>query len=367
MKQLLGVINLDHELDNLNELTYFRCGAAVPFASRYRLIDFVLSNMMRADLESVGLFVRRKYRSLMDHLGDGKSWDMNRKHGGLFILPPDWNDPTDTSRGDLQHFHNNLDFFKRASAKYLVHSGSQHISTIDLRELYNYHLKQGADVTLVYKKIEELQPEHELCQRLEVDEDSFVTGIHQEKGHHNVYLDMFIMEKDRFLEMVEHCIAHGESFFFRDAIQKNQNSLKIAAYEYKGYHAVINSLESYYKNSMELLRQENFMELFGNNPVQTKIKYEAPTRYLENAEVSNSLVANGCIIGGKVENSVIFRGVQIRKGARVTNSVIMQKCVIEEGAVIENVIMDKDVQLSRERVLVGDSRRPFVIAKSSKM
>lgn len=109
MKQLMGVINLDHELDKLNELTYFRCGAAVPFASRYRLIDFVLSNMMRADLESVGLFVRRKYRSLMDHLGDGKSWDMNRKHGGLFILPPDWNDPTDTSLGDLQHYHNNLD------------------------------------------------------------------------------------------------------------------------------------------------------------------------------------------------------------------------------------------------------------------
>lgn len=367
MKQLMGVINLDHELDNLNELTYFRCGAAVPFASRYRLIDFVLSNMMRADLESVGLFVRRKYRSLMDHLGDGKSWDMNRKHGGLFILPPDWNDPTDTSQGDLQHFHNNLDFFNRASAKYIVHSGSQHINTVNFYELYRYHCEKGADVTLVYKKTGELQPEHDPCLRVEVGEDGMVTDIHHEKTHPNLYLDMFIIKKDLFLEMVEHCIAHGESYFFRDAIQKNRHRLKIAAYEYTGYHAVINSVESYFKNSMELLCQEKYTELFKENTVQTKIKYEAPTRYLDSASVSNSLVANGCIIGGTVENSIIFRGVQVRKGARIVNSVIMQKCVIEEDAVIENVIMDKDVKLSPGRVLVGDTKRPYVIAKSSKI
>ena len=367
MKQLMGVINLDHELDNLNELTYFRSGAAVPFASRYRLIDFVLSNMMRADLESVGLFVRRKYRSLMDHLGDGKSWDMNRKHGGLFILPPDWNDPTDTSLGDLQHFHNNLDFFKRAAAKYVVFSGTQHITTMDIEDMYKYHLEKGADVTVVYKKIDQLQPEHELCQRVEVDEDHNVTSIHHEKDHHNLYLDMFIMEKALFLERVKYSIAHGESYFFRDVIQKNRHGLKIAGYEYKGYHAVINSLESYYKNSLELLEPDNYFSLFKENPVQTKIKYEAPTRYLESADVSNSLIANGCIIAGKVENSVVFRGVQVRKGARITNSVIMQKCIIEENAVIENVIMDKDVHLSKDRILVGDSRRPFVIAKSSKI
>ncbi|MNB92378.1 Glycogen biosynthesis protein GlgD [compost metagenome] len=166
---------------------------------------------------------------------------------------------------------------------------------------------------------------------------------------------------------MEYCIAHGESFFFRDVIQKNRANFKIAGYEYTGYHAVINSLESYYKNSLELLKQENYLGLFKENPVQTKIKYEAPTRYLDSANVTNSLVANGCIIGGTVENSVIFRGVQIREGARIVNSVIMQKCVIEANAVIENVIMDKDVHLSKDRILVGDSKRPFVIAKSSKI
>lgn len=287
--------------------------------------------------------------------------------GGLFILPPDWNDPTDTSIGDLQHYHNNLDFFKRASAKYIVFSGSQHINTVDLQDVFQYHLEKGADITLVYKAIDQLQPEHDACLRVEMNDDSFVTEIHQEKHHPNVYLDIFIMEKKLFLEQVEYCIAHGESFFFRDVIQKNRANFKIAGYEYTGYHAVINSLESYYKNSLELLKQENYLGLFKENPVQTKIKYEAPTRYLDSANVTNSLVANGCIIGGTVENSVIFRGVQIREGARIVNSVIMQKCVIEANAVIENVIMDKDVHLSKDRILVGDSKRPFVIAKSSKI
>ena len=365
MKELMGVINLDHELDQLNELTYFRCGAAVPFAGRYRLIDFVLSNMMHSGMESIALFVRRKYRSLMDHVGQGKPWDLDRKHGGLFILPPDWNDPTDTSEGDLQHLHNNMDFFYRGSGKYVVNAGSQHINKVDFEDVYRYHLEKGADVTVVYKQVEHLEPEHEPCLRIEVNEHGDVVDIHHEKDHLNVYIEVFIMEKQLYLELISKCIAHGENYFFRDAIQRNRHNLNIAAYSYKGYHAVINSIESYYKNSMDLLNQPHFQSLFKEQPVHTKIKYEAPTKYLDGAQVSNSLLANGCIIGGMVENSILFRGVKVHKGARIINSVIMQKCVIEENAVIENVIMDKDVLLSRNRKLIGDVKRPYVIAKSS--
>ncbi|MBP2000920.1 glucose-1-phosphate adenylyltransferase [Paenibacillus shirakamiensis] len=365
MSDLMGVINLDYELDQLNELTYFRCGAAVPFAGRYRLIDFVLSNMTDAGVKDISLFVRRKFRSLMDHLGEGRPWDLDRKRGGLFILPPDWNDPSDTSHGDLQHIRNNLDFFNRGSAKYVLHVGSQHISKVDFCDVYRYHKEQGADVTLVYTKVEQLEPEHDPCLRLDVNEDGFVSSIHHERDHSNVYMEMFVMEKSFFLEQVRHCIAHGDSYFFRDAIQKNQHQLKIAAYEYKGYHAVINSVESYYKNSLDLLTPENYNSLFKDRSVNTKIKYEAPTKYLDSADVSNSLVANGCIIGGTVENSILFRGVRVHKGAKITNSIIMQKCVIGENAVIENVILDKDVNLPSNRMLVGDVKRPFVIAKSS--
>ncbi|MDO3411097.1 glucose-1-phosphate adenylyltransferase subunit GlgD [Saccharibacillus sp. CPCC 101409] len=364
--KLMGIINLDHELDQLNELTYFRAGAAVPFAGRYRLIDFALSNMMNAEVQDIALFVRRKYRSLLDHIGEGRPWDLDRKRGGLFILPPDWNDPTDISAGDLQHMHNNRDFFDRSTSDYVVHSGSHQVSKVDFCDLAEYHKQKGADVTVVYKKIDVLQPEHEPCFRVDIGEDGFVTGIHNEKDHHNVYLELFIMEKNLFMQQMEYCIAHGDSYFFRDAILRNPNGLKIAAYEYTGYHAVINSVESYYKNSLDLLDQEKYEQLFSKDmPIQTKIKYEAPTKYLEGADVKNSLVANGCRIAGEVDGSVLFRGVQVEKGAKVINSIIMQKCVIKAGAIVENVIMDKDVQLTENRNLVGDSRKPFVIAKRS--
>lgn len=363
----IGVINLDDELDQLNELTYFRCGAAVPFAGRYRLIDFALSNMTSAGAVDIALFVRRKYRSLMDHLGEGKSWDLDRNHGGLFILPPDWNDPTDISQGDLQHVHNNLDFFYRSSGKYMVHSGSRHISKVDMRDVLKQHQESGADITLVYKPVGKLRPEHDACVRLDVDESGWVTDIHQELQHPNIYLEMFIMDKYKYLELVKDCIAHGKSSFFRDAVQGNRKGLKIGAYAYQGYHAVINSVESYYANSLELLNRDQYEDLFMDNDIRTKIKYEVPAKYLDGASVQESLVANGCTIGGSVEGSILFRGVQVGKGARIINSIIMQKCVIEEDAVIENVIMDKDVRLSKGVTLIGDTKKPFVIAKSSKI
>ncbi|WP_054956190.1 glucose-1-phosphate adenylyltransferase subunit GlgD [Paenibacillus dakarensis] len=365
MKKLMGVINLDHELDVLNELTYFRCGAAVPFAGRYRLIDFVMSNMMNAGIPDIALFVRRKYRSLMDHLGEGRPWDLDRKRGGLFILPPDWNDPSDVSAGELQHIYNNQDFFERGSAEYIVYTGSQHLSNVDFTKVYKYHLEQGADITLIYTKVDQLKPEHQPCTRIDVDEGGWVTDIHHERDHTHIYMDMFIMGKERFLQMVNQCIAHEESHFFRDAIQKNQHRLKIAGYEYKGYHAVINSIESYYRNSLDLLNPEKYHSLFREQQVNTKIKYEVPAKYLETAEVSNSLVANGCQIGGAVENSILFRGVQVKEGARVLNSIIMQKCVIEENVVLENVILDKDVTISSGRKLKGDVKKPFVVAKDT--
>ncbi|KKO54301.1 glucose-1-phosphate adenylyltransferase subunit GlgD [Paenibacillus sp. DMB20] len=363
MKQLMGVINLDHELDQLNELTYFRCGAAVPFAGRYRLIDFVMSNMMHAGIQDIALFVRRKYRSLLDHLGEGAPWDLDRKRGGLFILPPDWNDPTDVSIGELSHIHNNRDFFERGSADYIVHSGSQHLGTVDFNAAHEFHLKNGADVTLIYTRVDEIKREFQPCVRVDVDHNGLLTDIHHEQDHPGIYMDMFIMGKELFLKLVNRCIAHRESHFFRDAIQKNREKLKIAGYEYRGYHAVINSLESYYRNSLDLLKPENYNSLFREQPIYTKIKYEVPAKYLESADVRNSLVANGCQIDGKVENSILFRGVQVKEGARIHNSIIMQKCVIGENAVLENVILDKDVTISPGRKLQGDVRKPYVVAK----
>ncbi|WP_100398079.1 glucose-1-phosphate adenylyltransferase subunit GlgD [Bacillus sp. FJAT-44742] len=366
MERMMGIINLDHEHDFLQELTYFRCGAAVPFGGRYRLIDFVLSNMINSQIHDVALFTRYKYRSLMDHLGTGAEWDLDRKRGGLFILPPDWNDPTDISRGDLQHFHNNRDFLYRGGhAQYVLISGSQFIGNVDVQKAFRHHLETEADVTLISKQFEQKEPEHSPCLKLETDEQGWVTDITHDQNNSHVFSGMYIIGKRLLLSLVDECIAYEKSSFFLDGIKRNLDRLHVQSYVFDGYAAIINSVESFYKHNMKLLNPEVYQNLFyGDQLIYTKVKDEPPAEYSPSSSISNSLIANGCKIDGEVENSILFRGVRVEKGAKVKNSIIMQKCKVKEGVHLENVILDKDAAVSTERTLIGGSEQPFVVAKS---
>lgn len=366
MEKLIGVINLDKEHDFLNELTYFRCGAAVPFAGRYRLIDFVMANMFNSDITELAIFIKHKYRSLLDHLRVGKQWNLDRKKGGLFILPPDWHDPNDISMGELRHFHNNMDFFFRSLAEHVLFSGSQTICKIDYRKVLNHHLENKADVTLVYKEVESLEKEHQNCKRLDVDSEGKVVNIHNRHDNKNIFMDMFIIEKDLLIDLVKDCIAHRKADLFENGIMDNIQDLKIASYQYHGYHGLINSIESYYKTSMELLDLENYRELFmtGEGMIPTKVKDEVPTRYIKGSDVNNSLVANGCLIEGKVKNSILFREVHVEKGAKIENSIIMQKGTIGKNTALKNVILDKYVSVLENQTLIGSNEKPYVVAKS---
>lgn len=363
MNRMMGIINLDYEQDLLNELTYFRCSAAVPFAAKYRIIDFILSNMVNSRITEVGIFARKKYRSLLDHLGKGKSWDLDRARGGLFILPPDWNDPTDISKGELQHYHNNLDIFERSLADYIVISGSRHICHINFQDVLKVHLAEGNDITLIYTKDYVKQESNNVCSRLSLDNHR-VIDIHNDLNNENVYMDMFLIKKDLLLDIVDHCIAHGAENLFYQGIKPRLHDFKIGGYEYRGYHAVIHSIKSYYEHSMNLLNQENFKSLFNESHlIYSKSKDESPVKYLGCSNVTNSLIANGCVIEGTVENSILFRGVRIAKGSKVVNSIILPKCEIGENAVLENVILDKDVKITDGRTIIGANEKPFVVAK----
>ena len=363
MNNMLGIINLDGEQDLFQELTYFRCGASLPYAGKYRLIDFVMSNMVHAGITDIAVFVRKKYRSLMDHLGNGREWDLDRKKGGVFILPPDWNDPTDHSKGDLQHFHNNMDFFLRGRADYVLFADSQQICHIDFRAVLDSHIASGADVTVVCKRMEPAE-EHRTCYRLTVDDHGNVLGLSMDESNPNIFMNMYVLRKDPMLELVRHCIAHGADNFLRDGIIGQLPSLKVKAWAFDGLLQTINSVESYYKHSISLLRPEIHRELFlAGNPIYTKIKDTAPTKYLDRATVDNSLIANGCVIAGHVESSILFRGVRVEEGATVKNSIIMQRSTLRPGAYLENVILDKEVTVTDHQRLIGSPNRPYAIPK----
>lgn len=364
MSTMMGLINLEHERHLFQELSYFRSGASIPFAGRYRLIDFPLSNMGNSKIEEVAIFARNKYRSLMDHLGTGENWDLDRRNGGLFILPPDWNDPSDISRGDLRFFHNNRDYFKRGKSEYVLISGSQFITNTDYLDAFEYHLDHKADVTLISTYVNELDTEHDLCFRIDSDEEGRVLELTNDKNNRQLFTGVYIIGKSLLMDLIDDCIARHQDHFFVHGVKEKLGELNVQTYENKDYGVFVNSIESYYRHNMYLLSKDKYQALFFKKPyIRTKIGNQPPVEYKDHAFMNNSILANGCVIDGTVENSILFRGVIVEKGATIKNSIIMQRCKIEAGVHLENVILDKDVRIVSNQKLIGSAEKPYVVAK----
>lgn len=331
---MIGLIDATTSFGDLKELTMTRSVASVPFGGRYRLIDFALSNLVNSGVQSVAVFPKYQYRSLMDHLGSGKDWDLNRKRDGLFFFPPPFNSQNDHLASVLHYFKYHKDFFDRSTQEYAVIVRSNTICNLDFKDVLHRHIETGADITEICKNGEEL--------------------------------GMYILKKSLLLELIDS--QSNDSYkTLGKAIEKFSQKLNLHTYEYDGYAVIINSVHDYYRYSLELLQPDIMEHLFSyENPIYTKVKDEPPTRYSKDAIVRNAQIANGCIIEGHVENSIIFRGVKIGKGAVVKNSIIMQKSQIGEGAVLEGVILDKDVMIEKSVTLRGNAESPVVIPKGSR-
>ncbi|QNK55490.1 glucose-1-phosphate adenylyltransferase subunit GlgD [Paenibacillus sp. PAMC21692] len=363
--RILGVINLIHENDELGPLTQGRCLATVPFGAKYRLIDFALSSMVNSGISKVAVFAHTKYRSLMDHLGSGKHWDLQHRQSGLFILPPLTDDLLEVSRGDLYHFYQQRDYFNRSSLDYIVIARSHMVCNIDFERVLAYHQEQEADITVVCKEHD--GPALGKSRKVKLDADGRVTEIQEHFGRleSNISsMEMYIMRKDLLMDLVETSLAQGQDHLVRHAIFSRLGQLRVFGYRHEGYLGVVNTLASYYQHSMNLLDQNVWKELFFMpGPVYTKVKDEPPTRYSAGSRVTGSLIANGCRIEGTVENSVIFRGVHVEKGAVVKDSIIMQNGYVGQGSFVQYSIMDKDVRVEAGRDIRGAGASPFMAAK----
>lgn len=353
---------------HINSLTEKRSIAALPFAGRYRLIDFVLSSMVNAGIPNVGVILKHNYSSLMDHLGSGKEWDLNRKNGGLHILPPL------ISRGMLGMGDGSIDliasafsYLSKSKQKYVILSKGNLVFNIDFDKVMEFHIENNADVTMVYyegDKDKEVTKEHTF---LSVDDDDRVTDIEvrpRRPKTSKVFMDIIIIEKAFLQYIVDEALARGEQDIIKDVLIKRISKSNIYGYRFDGCVGHIDSIQSYYNNSMCMLNENIRREIFNpNRPIYTKIKDQAPTRYNVDANVSNCLIADGCTIEGQVKNSIIFRGVHIGKNAKVSNSIVMQDSVIQSGCELDYMVMDKEVLVRENGRLIGDIRHPIIISK----
>ncbi len=369
MKDTMGIILAENADIRLNELTDIRSVAALPFAGRYRLIDFILSNMVNSGIINVGITTLFNYSSLMDHVGNGNAWDLNRKTYGLFFLPPyiRGGNAAGLSGGNVDMLYSILTHLRRSPQTYVLIAGGNLVFNMTFEDLLSFHRDTDADLTVVYHRLNDNPEQLRRTTVYEINAEGRVTGIeHNPMNPKSNFsgMDIYIVERTRLIAMIEEAHAKGKHDFIKDMLLANIDSLNISAYEFKGFVGRVDSIKSYYDNSMLMLNENIRRELFGGeNLIYTKVKDQVPTRFGENAGVSDSLIADGCRIDGTVENSIIFRGVSIGKGSVVRNSIIMQNSVINENCDLENVVIDKECTLRSTKRLIGQPNYPVILPK----
>lgn len=367
----LGIIFPNSYDSYVSELVSERLMASIPFAGRYRMVDFVLSSMVTSGIDNISILVRNNYHSLMDHLGSGREWDLTRKNGGLSIYPPYSEKGMKVYAGRVDGLASILETLKDQKEKYVVMTDSNIAVNFDFKAMLDAHIASGADVTVAYAK-EEIPAAMKnntdysnLYFTLKL-EDGRVKKMYinsQEDGVQNLSMNIYIMDRELLIKEITAAFVRGYVYFERDILAPQVDKLNIQAYEFTGYKARIYDMKSYFDENMKLLKDENLDGLFAGNPIYTKVRDDNPTRYIAGAKGKNSLVADGCVIEGIVENCILFRGVKVEKGAKVKNCVLMQDTIVECGANLEYVITDKNVKVTVAQELHGTDSFPVFVAK----
>lgn len=370
-KNVLGIIFANAHEETLSTLTEMRTMGSVPFLSRYRLIDFPLSNMVESGITKVGVITNLNFRSLMDHVGMGKPWDLSRKTDGLYILPPFSSNNVSMWGNQIDAIYGNISFFHHSNQEYVLLTDCNTVTSIDYNLLFEKHEETGADITIVGVKGKKPIKLHSTLVFDKIDSDGRITEMSFDKDSDDevIYSSNVILMKKYLLEsLVSAAHASNKVSFQRSVIMSNLKNLKVYSYIPENCFAkTIDSIQSYYNISMSLLYKENRKRLFSPLPIYTKERDDMPTLYGVDSKVSNSLVADGCKIDGVVENCILFKGVTVEEGAVVKNSIIMQDSIIGKNAKITCVIADKDVLIRNGVELSGAISFPVCLSKGTRV
>lgn len=367
---VMGIVFANVHDDLIRELTEVRSMASVPFGGRYRLIDFPLSNLVNAGICKVGVIPKYNYHSLMDHLGSGKPWDLDRKSGGLSILPPYINSDVGVDTGHVNSLSAVMNYLSYSKEKYIVMCDADVVGNIDIEKMLCRHFESGADITIAYKN-GALPKSNRDIMSFEMDDDRRVRQIRMSENCGvtcSFSLDVVVMERRLLISLVKAAKEKNETRLWRDVFLSNVDQLKIYGYEVTECAWVIDGTESYAKANFALLDEQIRADVFcRERPIYTKIRDDVPTRYGLNSRVKSSLIADGCVIEGSVSNCIIFRGVKVKEDAVLENCIIMQDTVIEKNADLKYVIADKNATITEERRLCGAPTHFMFIHKSARV
>lgn len=367
MKNCIGIVKSPDLLaNNYSILTKNRPDYMLPYGGRYRVVDFTLSNLSEHGIEKVLVYAGLNIRSTLDHIASGKNWGLDRRVDGLMINPPGY-DRFGNTESQLMTLYNSLRFFKDARQEYVYLTNPMVITRIDITKAYKEFIDNDYDVMFLYRSQKDLEGDFINARNLIMDEDGELKNVGLHLGTEdvfNMFVENMFIKKDVFIDVVTKGIERGNATTLIDAIFSEPN-LKLGTLEIFRHVEYIRDLISFYKSNLNLLNYGIYADLMlAGEGIRTKTKDEPSSLYLEDNKASNSIVANGCIINGEVENSVVFRGAKIGKGAIIKNSIIFQKAVIEENAVVINAVVDKNAVIKEGVFVQGSSNNPYVVEKN---
>ena len=352
----------------MGELTNKRTIASIPFGGRYRQVDFALSNLACAGVRHIGLIARQNYQSLLNHIGDGEEWGLELEEGGLEFLTPYAQTAAGSYRGKLESLANAMDFLEYGDEDELVVLiDSAVLSNLDLRAVIDAHVASGKDITVVTKNgICNGEKQIDLAIKMADGEIKDMAVNYVAGPEYSASMDIFVMAKKFLVASVKFLVARDKFHMDRDLVMGgwNRGQVSVNTYAFEGTAMFNESIEEYFANSMSLINKEVRADLFGGaHPVYTKVRDRVPTYYGAESEVEDSLVADGCMIDGEVEDSILFREVSVAKDAEVESCIIFNEAVIGEGAELKYAILDKNVTVTPGAKLIGTKKNPIIVKR----
>ena len=351
----------------MGELTHKRTSGSIPFGGRYRQVDFALSNLSCAGIRHIGIISRHNYQSLMNHIGDGEEWGLELEEGGLEFLTPYAQSTIGTYRGKLESLSNAMDFLVYGEDDYVIMIDSAILSNVDLVDIVNNHVASGKDVTVVAKAgIANGEKQLDLALKVENGEVSDMVVNYVADKDYLASMDIFVANKKWLVNQVKEMIARDKFHMDRDLVMGGwqHGVVSVNVYEFQGVALFNESVEEYFHNSMALIKKDVRDDIFnGNHPVYTKVRDRVPTYYGEDCEIEDSLIADGCMLDGEVEESILFREVTVEKGAEVENCILFNDVVVGEGAELKYAILEKNVTVTPGAKLIGTKKNPIIVKR----
>lgn len=367
----LGIINFEDGIAAIDGLGDYRPVPAVSFMGRYRIIDFILSNMTNSGISHVQVFCKEKPRNLIEHLGTGTNYNINGKRGRLRILYGEKPFSSPVYNNDAANFSLNMQYIETDPNPYVIVAPSYFVYSFDFNEVMKRHKESGADVTVLYKATSEARTKFLGCDVITMEKEHRVTSFGKNHGTYKnrfISLEAYIMTKRQFVDLVRKATSTSSLYWLKDILAQECGELNIQGYPMRRPVYCLNSLTEYYRASMELRDINAAKQLFLDDwPIYTQTNDSCPTRFTETGSAVNSIVANGSVIEGHLDGCIVGRNVRIRKGVSLKDCVILADARIEQDVRLKSVIVDKYAKVEHVKNLEGTPEQPLYVRRRDRI